>query len=58
MVTDRGQAWSAVDGMVSLELDPPQAVAFPRGMPTEVQMLRPQWLAGSEHAGTPCSPCP
>ncbi|MDQ1058422.1 hypothetical protein QFZ23_002323 [Arthrobacter globiformis] len=44
MITDQGLRWSAVDGMLSLEPDPPHAVAFPRGMPTEVQMLHPEAL--------------
>jgi hypothetical protein len=42
MVTDQGQRCSAVDGMLSVEPDPPHAVPFPRGMPTEVQMLHPE----------------
>ncbi|MFF2318305.1 hypothetical protein ACFVTE_18815 [Arthrobacter sp. NPDC058097] len=52
MVTDQGQRWSAVDGMLSVEPDPPHAVEFPRGMPTEVRMLHPEallmWGRGGE----------
>ncbi|MFF2318658.1 hypothetical protein ACFVTE_20610 [Arthrobacter sp. NPDC058097] len=42
MVTDQGQRWSAVDGMLSVEPEPPHEVDFPSGMPTEVQMLHPE----------------
>jgi hypothetical protein len=44
MVNDRGQIYSAVDGIITAEPDLPHAMAFPRGMPQEIQMLHPEAL--------------
>lgn len=44
MVNDRGHVSSAADGIITAEPDPPHAMAFPRGMPQEIQMLHPEAL--------------
>jgi hypothetical protein len=44
MVNDRGQVPSAADGIITAEPDPPHTMAFPRGMPREIQMLHPEAL--------------
>jgi hypothetical protein len=44
MVNDRGHIFSAADGIITAEPDPPHAVPFPRGMPQEIQMLHPEAL--------------
>ncbi|WP_247041385.1 hypothetical protein [Arthrobacter rhizosphaerae] len=44
MVNDRGHVSSAADGIITPEPEPPHAMAFPRGMPQEIQMLHPEAL--------------